>query len=379
MPPALLATLLTTASCDDGTDPGSTDALTNWSLSDEPSVVIGGADEREDYLLHQVVGATRLADGRVVVANEGTLQLRYYDPEGEHLYDAGGPGEGPGEFESLGGIVRLPGDSVLVDSWLGLTRFGPDGRYASSIPYDLPPYYGECRWSVEGGQHPLADGSIVAVALVYAGIFGGRRCPIPSESQPPAVIGRFIPTTGVFDTIAELPGTEESYRDDAYAYPKTVVLAVGDDRIYLGQTGSDTILAMSVTGDTVATLLAPFEPVPVPADAKVSGSTRLNWTYPDHYPRYARLAAAPRERVWVMAYPTLKEPIRYSELMSPTTFRRLEDGGAKWRVVDRDGLPIAEVRTPEGFFLLEVGDDHVLGVHKDEFHRESVQLYRLIR
>lgn len=379
MPPVLLVTLLTTASCDDGTDPGSTDTLERWALSEVPTIVIGGADEREDYLLHQVVGATRLADGRVVVANEGTLQLRYYDPEGEHLYDAGGQGEGPGEFESLSGIVRLPGDSVLVDSWLGLTRFGPDGRYASSIPYDLPPYYGECRWSVEGGQHPLADGSIVAVALVYAGIFGGRRCPIPSESQPPAVIGRFIPTTGVFDTIAELPGTEESYRDDAYAYPKTVVFAVGDDRIYLGQTGSDTILAMSVTGDTVATLLAPFEPVPVPADAKVSGSTRLNWTYPDHYPRYARLAAAPRERVWVMAYPTLKEPIRYSELMSPTTFRRLEDGGAKWRVVDRDGLPIAEVRTPEGFFLLEVGDDHVLGVHKDEFHRESVQLYRLIR
>ena len=377
--PALLTTSLTAVSCDARTGHDSTDTLERWTLSDEPTVVIGGADEREGYLLHGVVGATRLADGRVVVANEGTLQLRYYDTEGEHLYDAGGPGEGPGEFKSLSGIVRLPGDSVLVDSWLGLTRFGPDGRHASSIPYDLPPYYGECRWSVEGGQHPLADGSIVAVALVYVGIFGGRRCPQPSESQPPAVIGRFIPTTGVFDTIAELPGTEESYPDDAYAYPKTVVFAVGDDRIYLGQTGSDTILAMSVTGDTVATLLAPFEPVPVPADARVSGSARLNWTYPDHYPRYARLAAAPRERVWVMAYPTLKEPVAYPELMSPTTFRRLEDGGARWRVVDRDGLSSAEVRMPEGFFLLEVGDDHVLGLHKDELERESVQVYQLIR
>jgi len=379
MPPALLATLLTTASCDDGTDPGSTDALTNWSLSDEPSVVIGGADEREDYLLHQVVGATRLADGRVVVANEGTLQLRYYDPEGEHLYDAGGQGEGPGEFESLSGIVRLPGDSVLVDSWLGLTRFGPDGRYASSIPYDLPPYYGECRWSVEGGQHPLADGSIVAVALVYVGIFGGRRCAEPTEAQPQAVVGRFIPTTGVFDTIAELPGLEAAYGDEMYAHAKNVVYAIGDERIYLGQTGSDTILAMSMTGDAIATLLAPFEPVPVPADAKVSGPARMNWIYPDHYPRYARIVAAPGDRVWVMAYPPLKEPAWYWELASPISFRRPEDGGALWRVLGPDGLVVAEVRTPEGFFLLEVGDDHVLGVHKDEFDRESVRLYRLLR
>ena len=384
MPRVLLATLLTTVSCNDGTDPASTDTLETWTLSDEPTVVIGGADEREDYLLTRVVGATRLGDGRVVIANQGTLQLRYYDPEGEHLYDAGGQGEGPGEFESLGGIVRLPGDSVLVDSWLGLTRFGPDGGYASSIPYDLPPYYGECRWSVDGGQHPLADGSIVAVALVYVGIFGGQRCQEPTEAQPQAVVGRFIPPTGVFDTIAELPGLEEAYGDEMYAHAKNVVYAIGDDRIYLGQTGSDTILAMSMTGDTVATLLAPFEPVRVPADAKrippgKPEFARWKPIYPDYYPRYARLVAAPGDRVWVMAYPPLKEPARYWELTSPISFRRPEDGGALWSVLDPDGLVIAELRTPEGFFLMEVGDDQLLGVHKDEFHRESVRLYRLVR
>ena len=294
--PVFLATLLATASCDLGTGSDSSDTLPNWSMS----------DEREGYLLHQVAGATRLADGRIVIANEGTLQLRYYDPEGTHLFDAGGEGEGPGEFESLAGFTRLPGDSLLVDSWLRLSRFGPDGRHASSIPYDML-LHEECRSTMGGGRHPLADGSMVVVAEVYAGIFRGRRCPIPSEAQPPAVIGRFIPATGVFDTIAELPGTELSYPDATYAYPRTVVFAIGDDRIYLGQTGSDTILATSFTGDT------------------------------------------------------------------------LLEGGARWVVVDRDGLPVAEVRMPEGFFLLEVGDDHILGVHKDELDRESVRPYHLTR
>lgn len=375
---AVLALLLHAASCSKDADSASPDAPATWTLSADPTVVIGGADEREGYLLHQVVGATRLADGRIVVANHGTLQLRYYDPEGTHLFDAGGEGEGPGEFESLAGFTRLPGDSILVDSWRRLSRFGPDGRYASSIPYDML-LHEECRWTTGGGQHPLADGSMVVVSVVYAGIIGGRRCPIPAEAQPPAVIGRFIPATGVFDTMAELPGTEESYRDNTYAYPKTVVFAIEDDRVHLGQTGSDTILAMSFTGDTIATLLAPFDPVPVPADARTTGSTRGTLIFPDHYPRYARLVAAPADRVWVMAYPPLKEPVHYSELLSPERFQRVEDGGARWGVVDRDGRFIAEVRTPEGFFLLEVGDDHVLGVHKDEFDRESVRLYRLAR
>jgi len=42
-------------------------------------------------------------------------------------------------------------------------------------------------------------------------------------------------------------------------------------------------------------------------------------------------------------------------------------------------LPIAELRTPPRFFLLEVGDDHVLGISMDGFLRESVEVYRLIR
>ncbi|MCY4573022.1 MAG: hypothetical protein OXF01_09495 [Gemmatimonadetes bacterium] len=47
--------------------------------------------------------------------------------------------------------------------------------------------------------------------------------------------------------------------------------------------------------------------------------------------------------------------------------------------MDRDGSPTAELQTPPGFFLLEVGDDYILGIHKDELDRESVRLYGLIR
>ena len=102
----LLSSVLVSASCGDGGAPGSGDVLASWPVSDEPIVSIGGADEREGYLLHRVVGATRLGDGRIVIANGSTLQLRYYDPEGNHLFDAGGEGDGPGEFRTFEHLTR---------------------------------------------------------------------------------------------------------------------------------------------------------------------------------------------------------------------------------------------------------------------------------
>ena len=230
----------------------------------------------------------------------------------------------------------------------------------------------------------------LSIRLTHAD--GPEPCTIPDEVRPPVVIGRYIPTTTYIDTIAVLPGRERIGDPfDLYAYPKDLVVGAARNRLYLGDTGSDIILVISFRGDTIGTLPVPFEPAPVPADAReklfedvtVSGSgeawtERMTFNYPDHYPRYARLVAALEDRVWVMAYPPLKEPVFTWQLMNPAYSRRL-DGGAKWRVVDRDGSFIAELQTPPGFFLLEVGDDYVLGLHKDELERQSVQLYRLIR
>ena len=349
-------------------------------------MVIGGADEREGYLLHHVVGATRLGDGRIVIANLSSQELKYYDPEGRHLFNAGGAGEGPGEFKLFEQLVRLPGDSILVLSWLsGLTRFGPDGRYASSSLAALPPR--ERCWYTEGQDYLLSDGSIL---LRYASTAGAtptdQPCLRPGAGRPPAVVGRYVPDTGDLDTIAVVPGVERT--DDParrmHAYPKHPVLGVAHDRIHVGDTGSDTILAMSFRGDTVAAFAVPFESATVPPDAKegqFEGGPLfegVTFVYPDYYPRYARLVAAPEDRLWVMAYPPLKQPVIAMELDGPVSARRLNEG-AWWKVIGSDGLPIADVRTPPRFFLLEVGDDHVLGLSMDEFLRERVEVYRLIR
>ena len=81
--------------------------------------------------------------------------------------------------------------------------------------------------------------------------------------------------------------------------------------------------------------------------------------------------------LWVMAYPEIREPISSHRLARASSFSVVEEGGARWRVLSPEGSVIGQVRTPPGVFLLEVGDDYVLGVSRDELDVETVSLYEL--
>ena len=54
-------------------------------LSEQPVVRIGALEGAPEYLLNRVQGATRLSDGTIVVANNGSSELRYYDRSGRHF------------------------------------------------------------------------------------------------------------------------------------------------------------------------------------------------------------------------------------------------------------------------------------------------------
>ena len=77
-------------------------------------MTIGSADGEDPYLFHRVWDMATLSDGRIVVADAGSEEVRALDPSGVHLASWGGQGEGPGEFRSLSGVARWPGDSVAA-------------------------------------------------------------------------------------------------------------------------------------------------------------------------------------------------------------------------------------------------------------------------
>ena len=99
-----------------------------WRLSPEPMVDIGDASAGEDYELYLVEGAVRLPNGRIVVANRGSGELRFYDSRGRHIFNAGRRGAGPGEFEAMGRPRLLAEDSLVVPDglaqWVSVSTTG---------------------------------------------------------------------------------------------------------------------------------------------------------------------------------------------------------------------------------------------------------------
>lgn len=105
------------------------------TLGDTPTLSIGEEDGDENYLLSSVSGARRLSDGRIVLANARSWQVRYYGADGKFIRSSGRRGEGPGEFRQPFTLHTLPGDTVYVGDIrpFRFLVFAPDGEWLSTI------------------------------------------------------------------------------------------------------------------------------------------------------------------------------------------------------------------------------------------------------
>lgn len=56
-----------------------------WRIAAEPEVEIGVLEGEAPYQLYRVRDAVRLPDGRIVIANGGSNELRYFAPDGRWL------------------------------------------------------------------------------------------------------------------------------------------------------------------------------------------------------------------------------------------------------------------------------------------------------
>ena len=88
-----------------------------WRIGPEPSVTIGGLQGEGPYMLYRAFGASKLPDGRIVVADNDSGELRVFDARGNHLATWAGKGEGPGEIPPSGHLVTAEpwqGDSIMA-------------------------------------------------------------------------------------------------------------------------------------------------------------------------------------------------------------------------------------------------------------------------
>ncbi|WP_420449196.1 hypothetical protein [Candidatus Palauibacter sp.] len=348
------------------------DSRLGWRVGPTPTATIGTTEGDPAYELFRAGDATRLSDGRIVVANAGTGELRVYDPEGIHLASWGGQGDGPGEFGPMapGGLEAWPGDSLMArDAFSGrVSIFSADGAFGRA----LRPEGGYA--SVVG---PLPDGRVFAATLwTYSG-----GSPGASELTRPELEYGILEADGsVHRDLGAYPGSElyvvntangpllRRYPFSRSAYPLVwgdLVVISANDRYEIRAYRPDGALARIVRRDHEAR-------APTWADLRdyVAGQNPDRPEAPDAvadmplveaFPAFARVLVDRLAHLWIEEY------------RLPGETHRL------WTVFDPEGRTLGLVEMPGSFAVQEIGEDYILGTRQDELDIEYVESWSLDR
>ena len=343
-----------------------------WRVGTAPAVTIGTAEGDPAYELSGVGGATRTPDGRIVVANAGSGELRVFDSEGVHVESWGGQGDGPGEFGAMAPsrVMPWPGDSLMARDPFSrrASIFGIDGTFGRA----LRPEGGYA--SVVG---PLPDGRVFAATLTtYSG-----GSPGASELTRPELEYGILEADGsVHRDLGAYPGSElyvvntangpllRRYPFSRSAYPLVwgdLVVISANDRYEIRAYRPDGALARIVRRDHEAR-------APTQADLR-DYVARQNPERPEAldavadmplveaFPAFARVLVDRLDHLWVEEY------------RLPGETHRL------WTVFDPEGRALGLVEMPGSFAVREIGEDYILGTRRDELDIEYVESWSLDR
>jgi len=351
-----------------------------WRLSAEPVLRIGELDGAPEYQFHQVVGAVRRSDGGIVVGDGGLRALRFYDAAGRFARSSGRKGGGPGEFEELGSVHLLAGDSLLVWDWRQrrVSRFRADGAFHRSL--SLP--------AGRDAVHPvpqlvgrLADGSL----LVGVGHSFGPGAVAEGVRQDSTDYLRYSPAAVLLDTVAAVP-SGESFVKTGYGrvgfttapllFGRNAVHGMVGDRVVVGSNRAYELVVYSPEGVPERVIRRRQEPRPVTgADFAALAAASL-----------AEMDREWRERMEVV-YAAMPRPATmpfYSALQVDGAgnlwvrdFSVPREATSTWTVFDGTGRMLGGVAMPERFRPTDIGEDYVLGVRRDELGVQYVEMFAL--
>ncbi len=348
-----------------------------WTIADHPALQIGTLDGDPDYQFFRIVAAVRLPNEHIVVANGGTSQIVAYDRSGTHLWTAGGRGEAPGEYRLITGLATGPGDSLWIYDF-GLRRFTiltttGDVVRTVSIGASL---------SAPGAIGRLRDGSFL-VKEAWSGLAHGQDA--LGLERLPVAIARFGPDGEGPDTIATVPGREVFLGTEdgrmvmsAPLFGRNTSAAMRAGRLAVGDQETFQIAIHSAQGKLQRLARVPAVDLSISAsDVSAMKAARLEreseneramlarhldaMDVPPTRPAFGDIMIDPQDYLWVSDYTSY-----------PTVAR-------SWRVFSPNGELLGTIDLPVRFRLLDIGDDFVLGVYRDDSDVEYVQLYALAR
>ncbi len=349
-----------------------------WRLSDTPVLDIGVLEGDDNYQFFRVVDAAALSDGRIVVSNGGTQELRFFDAEGTFLFSTGRKGGGPGEFEALWTISVLSGDSIMAfDRRLRrMSVFAPDGSFARSFMF--PSLAGAAAFPMLLGV--TDQGSLVVSERAFDRRVGTGLARDSSYYLLTDMEGALLDTLGFF------PGSEWYVKSEGEGvvsanppFGRSSVHAVSGDGFYFGSTDSYAIAYYGSSG-ILQRIVRRNKP-----NLEVT-NTDLERNKQGRLQRYRE----PSERqFWERIFHEMPVPktmpahdsiiVDANGNLWVSEYRRPGDEQPRWTIFDSEGVMLGEVETPTRFRIYEIGSDYVLGRGLDELDVQHIQIYDLIK
>lgn len=352
-----------------------------WRVDSVPTLSIGALEGEEAYLLHQVLTALKLSDGRIVVANRGSHELRVFDASGTHQGTWGGQGEGPGEFNSLLRVTQWPGDSLIA--WYSqqdrLSIFDGNGNFSRTLrPGDPGNLVEEAspagvilasRSSGEGLGPADADGLVRRE----------RRYEVADAA------GRLVASLGLHpDADLHVSASGDAFTFRTIPFTRSTRTATWGESVVVAPTRSYEIKAYDpggVLSMVVRRAHALVAPTQAHQDADIERRVALRppaeqaerrqelrerfaeVPMPETFPAFAAIVADALGSLWVQEYDLPGE-----ERTNPL-----------WTVFDPEGRVLGFVETPSGLRIYEIGEDYILGRATDDLGVEYVQVWSLDR
>jgi hypothetical protein len=371
------------------------------AIAAEPDLVLGagGTFAGPDHEFFEITGVSQLRDGRLVVANAGSHELRIYGADGQFLRSGGREGDGPGEFRDLWVHRILAGDTIVA--WDRIARrlqyFGPEGgfvRSTSTVAAPSAEFAGRSEM-----QDFLEDGRLI--------VFIPSTLP-PTMDVPerqPLLVALHRIDEGEWDSIRVLPGPtmllsrvsfggETMVESKGYAfggYPVAAgagaTLAVADNAHFRVEMFDPdgrlvSILSASVPDILVTDDVLEAQVEHLVAHAGVTGSDLAR--YRERMEESVRTNHAPVLPAIRAIFVDADERIWVERFDVPGS------GPSRWEVFERDGTWIGRVEMPEGFARgrrawaswapgFSVAGGRLAGVWTDPVTGvETVRVYRVI-
>ena len=346
------------------------------TIPSTPTVSIGTAEGDDAYQLFRVMGARRLGDGRIVVVNQGSQQIRFYDRNGKFLSQAGRSGRGPGEFSTAFGLWVLPGDTIWVGDyrpWQFLV-FGPDGTWNRTVRpapqyANRPPFH----YVLEDGRSVLAqepyerrDKSEFTLQHLTVVVHGPDGALIDTVGTYPN--GR-IGNMGADPSGPWLTPHFESFTRAAAAGSHIAIGHGSVPELFVYRAADSVRLKGLIRWTTVDRTVSPDD---IAAERKriraqgagmepgmfrnlVEPQLREDRPAADQFPAFSGIIAARDGRFWVREYPTPDRP-----------------DSRNYLAFDADGRFVCRAAMPSFADVFEVGKDYLIALDRDSLGVERV-------